>query len=73
MDKVLILIIVLLIIVNIVLFIYGKRKLNEIKKNENAKDEDYKKGMKYIILSSAVSFLTIILIIIMAIIKLVYK
>lgn len=73
MNKILIILIFILIIVNIVLFIYGKAKVKAIKKNEESTDEDYKNGMKYIIISSLVSFLTVILITIVAILKLLSK
>lgn len=73
MNKILIVLIIILIIANIVLFIYGRTKINAIKKIVEANDQDYKKGMKYIVISSLVSFLTVILITIVAILKLISK
>ena len=61
MKNVYIIILAILILVNIVSFIYGRKVLKKVKDNEKeASEEVYKKGIKYVVFSAILSFLTII-------------
>ena len=56
-----------LIIVNFSLFFIGRKHASNISDNEEASDKEFKKGMKYFIAVAIVSFLTIIIISVVAI------
>ena len=61
MKNVYIIILAILILVNIVSFIYGRKVLKKVKDNEKeASEEVYTKGIKYVVFSAILSFLTII-------------
>ena len=73
MKSALIIILAILIIINIGSFIYGKLCLKKLdKSNENA-DENYKKGIKYVVFSVILSFFTIIAITVLVLINLLAK
>lgn len=69
MKKVLLVILLCMILINISSFIYGKRTLKKLGKTEDNADENYKKGMRYVIFSVVLSFLTIIGITVVAILN----
>ena len=56
-----------LIIVNFSLFFIGRKHASNISENKEASDKEFKKGMKYFIAAAVVSFLTIIIISVAAI------
>ena len=56
-----------LIIVNFSLFFIGRKHASNISENKQASDKEFKKGMKYFIAAAVVSFLTIIIISVAAI------
>ncbi|MDY4078350.1 MAG: hypothetical protein SOY42_06135 [Clostridium sp.] len=60
-------IIFFLIIVNFVLFFIGRKHASNISEDKEASDKEFKKGMKYFISAAIVSFLTIIIISVAAI------
>lgn len=60
-------IIFFLIIVNFVLFFIGRKHASNISEDKEASDREFKKGMKYFISAAIVSFLTIIIISVAAI------
>lgn len=61
MKNVFIIILVVLILINAISFIYGRKFLGNVKSDESkASEEAYKKGMKYVIFSVILSFTTII-------------
>ena len=60
-------IIFFLIIVNFVLFFIGRKHASNISEDKEASDKEFKKGMKYFIAAAIVSFLTIIIISVAAI------
>ena len=73
MGKILWIILIILVIANTLSFIYGKKAISSNKSNKSDKevtDEDYKKGMRYVIFSLIISFLTIILVTIIGMNKL---
>ncbi|NLK95569.1 MAG: hypothetical protein GX275_10340 [Clostridiales bacterium] len=69
MKIILIIIIGLMILINLGTFIYGKRNMNKLGKDIDNADENYNKGIKYMIISIVVSFLTIIIVSIIAILN----
>ena len=56
-----------LIIVNFSLFFIGRKHASNISDDKEASDKEFKKGMKYFIAAAVVSFLTIIIISVAAI------
>ena len=60
-------IIFFLIIVNFLLFFIGRKHASNISEDKEASDMEFKKGMKYFISAAIVSFLTIIIISVAAI------
>ena len=56
-----------LIIVNFSLFFIGRKHASNISDDKEASDKEFKKGMKYFIEAAVVSFLTIIIISVAAI------
>ena len=56
-----------LIIVNFSLFFIGRKHASNISDDKEASDKEFKKGMKYFIAAAVVSFLTIIIITVAAI------
>ena len=56
-----------LIIVIFSLFFIGRKHASNISENKEASDKEFKKGMKYFIAAAVVSFLTIIIISVAAI------
>lgn len=69
MKIILIIIIGLMILINLGTFIYGKRNMNKLGKDIDNADENYNKGIKYMVISIVVSFLTIIIVSIIAILN----
>lgn len=67
----LIVIIICLIIINIASFIYGKRSIKKLEQGNNNSEEEYKKCIKYMIFSVILSFVTVMGISIIAVIKLI--
>ena len=70
LGKILWIILIILVIANTICFIYGKKAISSNKSNKEVTDEDYKKGMRYVIFSLIISFLTIILVTIIGMNKL---
>lgn len=61
MKNVYIIILVVLILINVISFVYGRKVLANVRSDEGkASEEAYKKGMKYVIFSAILSFTTII-------------
>ena len=60
MKTVLLVIMIVLIIINSCSFIYGKRKIKNLEVNNENSEELYKKGIRYVIISVVISFVTII-------------
>ena len=60
MKTVLLVIMIVLIIINSSSFIYGKRKIKNLEVNNENSEELYKKGIRYVIISVVISFVTII-------------
>ena len=56
-----------LIIVNFSLFFIGRKHASNISDDKEASDKEFKKGLKYFIAAAVVSFLTIIIISVAAI------
>lgn len=69
MKKVLIIVLLCIILVNVISFIYGRKSLKKLGKDEENAEENYKKGIKYVISSVVLSFITILAITIIAILN----
>jgi len=69
MKTVLLIIIMGMIIINIVSFIYGKKKIKNLEVNNENSAEKYKEGVKYVVFSVVLSFLTLIGVSVIAIIN----
>lgn len=70
MIKILYAILILLILINIISFIYVRIHFRKLNKNNKGTEEDYEKIKKYLIFSVILSFVTILFITTVAIIKL---
>lgn len=68
MRYALIAIIFILIFTNLFFVIKGKRYASNISKDEEVSEEEYKKGMRYFVTAAILSFVTIMIISIVAII-----
>ena len=73
MKIVLIAILAVIIIINLASFFYGRTKLRNFGKGEEEDKMNYKKGMRYVVLSVILSFLSIIIATILVIIKFLHK
>lgn len=69
MKVVLVSVIFVMIAINIICYIYGKKYLKRVQESEENSEENYKKGMRYIIIASVISFLTIVSVSIVAILN----
>lgn len=61
-------IIFFLIIVNLALVFIGRKHAGNISEDKEASDKEFKKGMKYFISAAVISFITIIIISVAAIV-----
>lgn len=58
MKGVLLSILMVMIILNVCSFTYGKRIMKKV--NVGNEEENYKKGMKYVVISLIISFITLV-------------
>ncbi|MBU5488717.1 hypothetical protein KQI77_11325 [Clostridium sp. MSJ-8] len=73
MKTILIAILAVVIIINLISFFYGRTKLRNFGKGEEEDKMNYHKGMRYVVLSVILSFLSIIIATILVIIKVLHK
>ena len=60
MKTVLLSIVMGMIILNVISFAYGKKKIKNLEINNDNSEEKYKEGMKYVIISLVLTFITLI-------------
>ena len=70
MIKILAIIAIILVLINITSFIYLKIKFKRLNKTQKATEDDYEKIKKYLVFSVILSFVTILFVTTVAIIKL---
>lgn len=49
-----------MILLNLISFAYGKKKLKNLEVNNDNSEEKYKEGIKYVVISVILTFLTLI-------------
>lgn len=70
MKIILVSIIAVMILINLICVYYGKKNIKKVNENGDVSEADYKKGMKYMIFAAVLSFVTIIIISVVAVLNL---